>query len=300
MREFNRTTGIKSMKRVAKDLLYYPVVADDLTGLLVYHPFFTTIHTMVRVDGKNIVADITTADGLKLARQYYEGLIDRVEKCNDFFKLFRTPYLPLFFKKSLNYFSRKDYSEFLAEMWVRVEYPNNCPYFSIMSFAGAFANADKKIIMDNKERRVLKKLPEEVVVYRGVKPDAQIKALSWTLSYDTAKWFADRFEENGTVYRARIKKEDILAYFGSRGESEVVVKPTKLHRIERITNYGSLADRLKFYRKNIGLTQQKLAEKTGIGRDSIARYETGDRNPTAENLQLLADALEVSLETLIQ
>lgn len=299
MREFNQTTGIKSMKRVAKDLLYYPVVADDLTGLLVYHPFFTTKHTMVRIDGKNVMADIKTTDGLKLARQYYEGLIDRVEKCNDFFALLRTPYLPLFFKKSLNYFSKKDYSEFLAEMWVRVEYPNNCPYFAHCSFVRAFINADKKILMDNKERRVLKNLPEEVVVYRGVKPNAKIKALSWTLSYDTAKWFADRFEKNGTVYRARIKKNDILAYFEGRGESEVVVNPTNLHRIEKITNYDSLADRLKFYRNNLGLSQHKLAEKTGIGRDSIARYETGERNPTAENLQLLADALEVSLEILL-
>ncbi len=299
MREFNQTTGIKSMKRVAKELLYYPIVVDDLTGLLVYHPFFTTIHTMVRVDGKNVMTDITTIDGLKLARQYYEGLIDRIEKCNDFFTLLRTPYLPLFFKKSIKYFSSKDYSEFLAEMWVRVEYPNNCPDASLKTFTSAFQNADKEILMSNKERRVLKNLPDEVIIYRGVKPKARVDVLSWTLSYDTAKWFADRFEENGTVYRARIKKENIFAYFDGCGESEIVVYPSKLYGIERVKDFDTFADRLKMYRINKLYSQDYLAEISGVSRASIARYETGSRNPTPENLKLLADALKVTTEMLL-
>ena len=42
-----------------------------------------------------------------------------------------------------------------------------------------------------------------------------VYALSWSLDYDKANWFAHRFDEDGTVYRARIDKKNILAFFGA-------------------------------------------------------------------------------------
>lgn len=236
MRRFNQETSINSIKRVAREMLYSPVEVDDFTKLLVYHPVFTTIYTTVCVDGKNVIADITTEEGLDLARNYYLQFIETANRYDDFFRILRSSYLPLFFKNSSLYFSREDYSSFLAEMWTRVEFPNNSPDCSIQSFVTAFSNSDKTILMNEKERKLLSELPDEVVVYRGVKPNAKVKALSWTLSHDTAKWFADRFEKNGIVYRARIKKEDILAYFDGCGESEIVVRPSKLHKIEQVTD----------------------------------------------------------------
>lgn len=58
-----------------------------------------------------------------------------------------------------------------------------------------------------------------------------VKALSWTLSRETAEWFAHRFDEDGTVYEAKIDKKHICALFTGRNESEVIVDPKQLKDI---------------------------------------------------------------------
>ena len=49
--------------------------------------------------------------------------------------------------------------------------------------------------------------------------------------YETADWFARRFDEDGTVYKAQIDKEHIFALFNGRDESEVVLDPKYLKDI---------------------------------------------------------------------
>jgi len=44
-------------------------------------------------------------------------------------------------------------------------------------------------------------------------------------------------------------------------------------------------------RKALGLTQDELAERVGMARISIARYETGQQSLTIDNLQRIAEAL---------
>ena len=58
-----------------------------------------------------------------------------------------------------------------------------------------------------------------------------MKALSWTVDIKQAEWFAQRWGKNGKVYSATINREDVLAVFTSRGESELVVDYTKLRNI---------------------------------------------------------------------
>ena len=52
-------------------------------------------------------------------------------------------------------------------------------------------------------------------------------------------------------------------------------------------------------RKAHGLTQERLAELSGVHRVSIARYETGKMSPTIRNLERLSIVLEVPVEDLI-
>jgi len=60
-----------------------------------------------------------------------------------------------------------------------------------------------------------------------------------------------------------------------------------------------LAKKVKEYRKQKGLTQQKLAEKTGLSFNTITKIEQGiGDSPTLKTLVKLADALEVSLDEL--
>lgn len=63
--------------------------------------------------------------------------------------------------------------------------------------------------------------------------------------------------------------------------------------------YDKLKQNLKKLRIQAGLTQQELAEKTGIARANIARYETGENIPPLDIIVILADFYDISLDELI-
>ena len=56
----------------------------------------------------------------------------------------------------------------------------------------------------------------------------------------------------------------------------------------------SLANRLKQIRKDKELSQQQLADLSNVHISNIGRYERGDAQPSAEVLNRIARALEVS------
>ncbi len=49
-------------------------------------------------------------------------------------------------------------------------------------------------------------------------------------------------------------------------------------------------------RKNSGLTQKQLSEKTGIDQSDISRIESGDGNPTLATLKRLAAGMDMTLK----
>jgi len=49
-------------------------------------------------------------------------------------------------------------------------------------------------------------------------------------------------------------------------------------------------------REQLGLTQSQLAEKAGVTRDWVARFETGARNATLYRVLLVYRALGLSLD----
>jgi transcriptional regulator with XRE-family HTH domain len=57
--------------------------------------------------------------------------------------------------------------------------------------------------------------------------------------------------------------------------------------------------RLARLRRTAGLTQQQLADKTGISRRMIAHYETQATSPPAQALPLLAKALGVTVDEIL-
>lgn len=48
--------------------------------------------------------------------------------------------------------------------------------------------------------------------------------------------------------------------------------------------YKKISEDLRRIRKNAGLTQKELAEKTGVSYSTIVKYENGLRKPKADNL----------------
>jgi len=49
-------------------------------------------------------------------------------------------------------------------------------------------------------------------------------------------------------------------------------------------------------RKNAGLTQKQLSERTGITQGDISRLESGNANPSLNTLKRLASAMDMTLK----
>ena len=60
-----------------------------------------------------------------------------------------------------------------------------------------------------------------------------------------------------------------------------------------------LGDRLRFLRKQTGLSQEKFALKIGMDRTYYASVENGKRNISILNLNRIADGLNMSLSEVL-
>ena len=61
---------------------------------------------------------------------------------------------------------------------------------------------------------------------------------------------------------------------------------------------SSVGERIRYYRKRVGMTQKQLAEACGITEPAIRNYELDNRIPSYEILEKIADALHVNYFTL--
>ena len=61
----------------------------------------------------------------------------------------------------------------------------------------------------------------------------------------------------------------------------------------------SLAKRIAACRKQAGLSQEKLAERMGVSRQTISRWETGEARPDLEKFEQLCGVFSVSADTLL-
>ena len=61
----------------------------------------------------------------------------------------------------------------------------------------------------------------------------------------------------------------------------------------------SLAEKLVTLRKQKGLTQMDLAEQLNVSRQAISRWEVGAAVPSIDNLRILSDIYEISVDYLL-
>jgi transcriptional regulator with XRE-family HTH domain len=64
-------------------------------------------------------------------------------------------------------------------------------------------------------------------------------------------------------------------------------------------NLVELKDRLKELRTKKGLYQKELAERLGVGRSTVAAWETGSKRPEGRTLEQIADLFSVSVDYLL-
>ena len=60
-----------------------------------------------------------------------------------------------------------------------------------------------------------------------------------------------------------------------------------------------VGDRIREFRKQMGMNQDELAELASLNRVTIAKYESGKVEPGAQALSRIADALEITVDVLL-
>lgn len=61
-----------------------------------------------------------------------------------------------------------------------------------------------------------------------------------------------------------------------------------------MTYFGT---RLQYLRTQDGVTQKQLADAIGVSKQTVSMWECGDRNPTFENIEAVADYFNVNMST---
>ena len=61
----------------------------------------------------------------------------------------------------------------------------------------------------------------------------------------------------------------------------------------------ALCENIRRLRRARGLSQEELAGRLGVSRQSVSLWEQGETNPTLENIYAMADVLEVSFDELM-
>jgi len=136
-----------------------------------------------------------------------------------------------------------EYWELLREIWVDTEGPSVNQDIWLELFTRPYPKRRK--MMTGKERRTLSQASKsgELNIYRGFVTNVETEedyeedidregGISWTLDYSQAEWFARRFLVKGNgvgmVAEAICKPKDVIGYFESRGEREIVIDPSKI------------------------------------------------------------------------
>lgn len=112
----------------------------------------------------------------------------------------------------------------LRDVWVDQEniFENYSKWKQLLKLPRDYSGMNNDF-MTPEESSYIQFLARQHVVYRGSKQKETLSGLSWTLSHDTAKFFADRFGQKGIIKQKTISSQDIYAYISSRGEEEIIL-----------------------------------------------------------------------------
>ena len=228
-------TDLEAVQSVAKSLLYTTVHETKFSPMVVHHPFTSSAFVAIkRKEEMEMFSILENKENLHKWQDFMSKQISNTENVYQIFMMVNKPYALTFLKFAADNLSFEDFSKILNDAWVMSENPNCDANVSKDELVKFFKTADPEHLMTPEERKRLSELDDSVTIYRGVTSynADNVYALSWSLDYEKANWFAHRFDEDGTVYRARIDKKNILAFFNGRSEAEVIVDPKDLTEVE--------------------------------------------------------------------
>lgn len=235
-----KTTDLNALKDIARTLIYMDFEKTPYYPVILHHPYTESGIVAVKDHtGSKIINLLEDKDGLAAWRQMLKGHIQEASDVMDLYFLLTKPYLLSFLELAEKHLSPEDLSQLLRNIWVRIEFVSDNPVFTKTQFTKLFRKCDQAFLMTADEREMLKRLPDEVTIYRGVrKGSKKVKGMSWTTDLKTADFFARRFMDGhsrGDVYKGTISKSDILACFQERNENEIVVDTRCLRNITKLT-----------------------------------------------------------------
>lgn len=237
----NKEHQLERGKSLAVTFLHLPMEKTKFSPIVVQHPFFESAILMDKQGAFNALEDEARYNDY--IRNFTKKCIQACEDIESLLALIRKSYLLtyLLYMVRGKIVSTKEAGNLLAGQWDVIENLSNdvnVPKGTVLRWIMA---ADKDKLMDESELHKYNALPNTVTVYRGCRTVKADRGMSWTLSEEKARWFADRCAllSSGTgqgamVYRAKIKKEDIVGYLDGRGEQEVIVDYRKLFDLELI------------------------------------------------------------------
>lgn len=226
-----KVTDIDYIRTVACAFLHFYLLPDEKCPMLLHHSFFNCPMTVY----KNEMVDLRDSATRKNVFEEITEKIQSARSAANIADMLQPKWRMEFFKYIERHLNEEDYACLLRDAWTGSEFPNRDPGVSLAGKIRFFRKADKGLLMDKRERKVFDSLPDVVTVYRGCYGKGAQKGISWTLSFEKAKWFADRFPMwKGTVYTATIPKKYIYAYFNDRDEQEIILDSRMLQQTEQI------------------------------------------------------------------
>ena len=240
-----KETDLNQIKSMARIFLYLAIEETKYATIVVQHPF-TNMGMVCLLNGKEpeFVNLLEDENVLSRWRDIMKNQIEECEYPHQLYILLNKLYRLAFLKYTAEYMSQDDLSEILADVRTSTESPNLDPNLNKRKLVSLFISSNPYMLMTEEKLEVFNSLDDEITIYWGVtsyNADNE-KALSWTLDYDKAEWFAKRFGEAGIVYEAQIEEAHILAYFNRKNESEIIFDPEYLLAIEETqTQIGEIA-----------------------------------------------------------
>lgn len=135
----------------------------------------------------------------------------------------------------LNISSAKIYWELLSAVWIDSKNVarHADEWFSLWNDRRPY----KRFAMDAKERKALRRLDEELTIYRGIEEGGNPEGMSWTLDRKKAIWFArtGSSRSRSILLTARAHKQNAHALLLGRKESEIVIDEFDIIATDHLT-----------------------------------------------------------------
>jgi len=142
------------------------------------------------------------------------------KKYDSFVWLHERPYRLEAFVQIEDKLSDTKYWTLLSSIWTDTE--NQWQNLEVWKKLLLSKRSNRHYLSGEEGDQLLRSLPEEVTIYRGCQPGLNEGGLSWTLDKGKAKFFANRFGEEGIILEKKISKSSIIAVLLGRNESEVI------------------------------------------------------------------------------